>query len=77
MQSFSKKFSALQEINVKKDESKEGGGEANKKQKKKGKENNVLAHTKTDNYADDESLYVPRYTKKQRLVSISFAFNIV
>lgn len=68
MESFNKKFSASsKESNVKKDESKESGGEEHKKTKK-GKD--VLAHTKTDVYADDESLYIPRYTKKQRLVSI-------
>ena len=38
-----------------------------KRNKKKGKEN-LLLTAKTDNYADEEALYAPRYTKKQRLV---------
>ncbi len=69
MENFSKKFQSPTQKNA--NAAKEGKEEDGDKRKKKKKANeNILAQTKTDNYADDESLYEPRYTKKQRLVSI-------
>lgn len=70
MENFSKKFQSPTQNNV--NTTKEGNKEedGDKRKKKKKANENILAQTKTDNYADDESLYEPRYTKKQRLVSI-------